>query len=75
MNAFLRDVDFNLLVKKPPLLARLFGRKWICTLENVMQWGISYDGAVYVLGEQWSPNGMFLLPSGYKPKHILHTSK
>lgn len=75
MKAFLIDKEFNLLVKEPPLCAKLFGRKWICTLGDVMQWGISFRGVVYVLGEQHSRAGLFQLPTGYKFKHILHTSQ
>ena len=70
MNAFLKDTEFKLLVKKPPLLARLFGRKWICTLNTVMQWGLYFRGVIYVLGEQHSATRTFHLPNGYKPNHI-----
>lgn len=58
----------------PPLLARLFGRKWIGIYGATMIWGIHYNDITYVLGESKSVGQFFQLPKGYKIKHILPNS-
>ncbi len=72
--AFLLASKIPSIIAEPPLLARIFGKKWIGIYGSVRVWGIAFRGVVYVLGEETSKSPYFQLPKGYSLKHILTNS-
>lgn len=58
-------------VNRIPLIVRFFGEKFVSVTGNEMVWGYKYKSIIYIIGKETITSDFFMLPRGFKLKHIL----